>query len=816
MNYPSLTEGDFPAEKLNEEPKRTTITLLRHFSDIYTPSHPAKLLFMAKFKLPQIKTSRKVRRRYLNITVVFIFLLTLFTSFFPPVFSTPQRQFTGYSLSFLILLWNYRSELFRLILKVLNKNQSQEPDSTVKTQNKLLHIKRATISYEGPRPYLTLGFEEETGKEIIWPNEKEVAHMVMVGTTGSGKSSFLFNLLWQQMLRGGGAIFVDGGRNPQTLKNLVFMCEQARTLSRLRIVDPREPKTGHAYNPLSSGDADAITNKIMKVLNPIPAGSDAEYYKSKIYHATATLIRALTSIGKPFNIRDILCLYCLPEISFKILEEQLARYELSDALISLRTLIMETKTIRSFRDDLSNIIANLGSITTGEVGKSLCSPVTQVNLYDAVKKSQILYFMLPRMSDAEKATRLGRLLLGDIQTTIGLFYEEKEFKPIVPFLIILDEFGSYANPEFAVVFEQARKANFSVIAAIQSFGNLCNPYTGLSREFMQQVLGNSNTRMFLTVSDTETAELAARLVGRDITYFRSFSSSTQESEGADTISAKRFLNPVRTDRETVSEGYSERYDYRLRPEVFMHELGKIKGRAIVDFKDGNPIFARVCWLKPGVPPDYTYEEKIPHFAPGEAEPLSLWERVQVKLKYMNVSFEEEKKEKQPSCKLLVSARKIKGSTQYISLIVDGKEIVVNYSGKIHKRDEVIAAYRGIEYGLHAAQDKGYKVINVYSPIKTVIGQLGTGNVAEQSAEKPLFDRVKQLEKELTVTYHQPGPEETGLLDEYFPQSQTQEAGNRQAKAGQKPPAEQQKEMHPDNQESTSEQTEPWYSSLLEE
>ena len=347
---------------------------------------------------------------------------------------------------------------------------------------------------------------------------------------------------------------------------------------------------------------------------------------------------------------------------------------------------------------------------------------------------------------------------------------------------------------------------------------------------MQQVLGNSNTRVFLTVSDTETAELAARLVGRDITYFRSFSSSTQESEGADTISAKRFLNPVRTDRETVSEGYSERYDYRLRPEVFMHELGKIKGRAIVDFKDGNPIFARVCWLKPGVPPDYTYEEKIPHFAPGEAEPLSLWERVQVKLKYMDVSFEEEKKEekkeKQPFCKLLVSARKIKGSTQYISLIVDGKEIVVNYSGKIHKRDEVIAAYRGIEYGLHAAQDKGYKVINVYSPIKTVIGQLGTGNVAEQSAEKPLFDRVKQLEKELTVTYHQPGPEETGLLDEYFPQSQTQEVGNRQAKTEQKPPAEQQKEVNkkkttqketkPDNQESTSEQTEPWYSSLLEE
>jgi len=618
---------------------------------------------MPKFKPPKVKT-RRVTDRYLIIVALLIFFLTLFT----PLLSTPQGQFAGYSASFLIFLW-------------------------------------------GPRPYLTLGFEEETGKEIIWPDEKQVSHMVIVGTTGSGKSSFLFSLLWQQMLRGGRAIFVDGGRNPQTIKNLVFMCEKAQALSRLRIVDPRQPKAGHNYNPLSSGDADAVTNKIMKVLNPIPTGSEAEYYKSKIYHATATLIRALTSIGKPLNIRDILCLYSVPEISFKILEKQLARYELSDALVCLRTLIMEARNVSSFRDDLSNIIANLGSITAGDVGKSLCS-ASQVNLYEAVKKSQILYFMLPRMSDPEKAIRLGRLLLGDIQTTIGLFYEEKEFKPIVPFLIILDEFGSYASPEFAVVFEQARKANFSVIAAVQSFGNLCNPYAGLSREFMQQVLGNSNTRLSLTVSDTETAEMAARLVGRDITYFRSFSSSSQESEGADTISVKRFLNPVRTDRETVSEAYSERYDYRLRPEVFMHELGRIKGRAIVDFKDGEPIFTRVCWLKQAVPVDYSYENKIPRFAKAEVEPLSLWERVQAKLKHMEVSFREEKKEeKQPSCKLLVGARKIKGRAQYISLIVDGGRIVINYTARIPERDEVIAAYRAIEYGLSAITGHGIYPVN---------------------------------------------------------------------------------------------------------
>ncbi|RLI47770.1 MAG: hypothetical protein DRP09_22100, partial [Candidatus Thorarchaeota archaeon] len=662
------------------------------------------------------------------------------------------RQLCGYFLRFFLIIWNYHMNIKNLFSALYSASKT-----IAEKRNILPEIKRLSFDSEGPRPYLTLGYEEKTGKEIIWPDEKQPQHMIVVGTTGSGKSSFLFSLLWQQMLRGGGAVFVDGGRNPKTLKNLVYMSERAHALSRLRIVDPRDPKAGHTYNPLTSGDADAIANKIMKVLNPIPAGSDAEYYKSKIYRAVVILVRALVSIGKPFNIRDVLCLLSLPEVSFKILEEQLARYELSDALISIRTLIMEAKSTSAFRDDLSNMIANLGSIATGEIGETLSSPITQVNIYDAVKKSQILYFMLPRMSDSEKATRLGRLLLGDIQTTISLFYEEREFKPLVPFLIILDEFGSYASPEFAVVFEQARKANFSVIAAVQSFGNLSNPYAGLSREFRQQVLGNTSTRIFLTVSDTETAELAAGMVGRDITYFKSISACVQESHGADTISAKRFLNPVYTDRESVTEGYTERYDYKLRPEVFMHELGKIKGRAIVDFKDGNPIFIRTCWANPEVPDDYPYEDKIPRFEATRAEPLSLWERVQSRLKHMEISFDEEKvEEKSPaSALLLAGTKKQKGKTKYVFLLIDGKtrELISSDHGAIDSRDDVLAGYHALYNGLKTAKTKGYAIMDVYSNAKTMIGQLGTGNIADGTTEKPLFEKVKALEKEFErVTY----------------------------------------------------------------
>ncbi|HDH91332.1 MAG TPA: hypothetical protein ENF38_00095 [Candidatus Aenigmarchaeota archaeon] len=764
---------------------------------------------------PKVKIKRKVTKRYVLYAAVLTFVLTAFTSFFPPFLSTPYREMLGYTAALLMIVWNYATVLVNGAKQIKEKRQQLIQQKT--SLPKLIRYNNS--SYEGPKPYLTLGFEEKTGREIVWPNQKQCEHMIVVGSTGSGKSSFLFSLLYQQVMRGGGVAFIDGGRNPKTLKNLVYICESANALSRLRIVDPREPRTGHSYNPLSSGDADAIANKIMKVLNPIPTGSDAEYYKSKIYRATVTLVRALVSIGKPFNVKDVLCLFCLPEISFKLLEEQLSRYELLDELISLRTLIMESRSTKSFRDDLSNMIANLGSIAEGETGEALCSAGTQVNLYDAVKKNQVVYFMLPRMSDAEKATRLGRLLLGDIQTTIGLFYEEKEFEPLVPFLILLDELGSYANPEFAVVFEQARKAHFAVVAAVQSFANLANPFAGLSREFKQQVLGNTNTKVFLSVSDMEDAREMAALVGQDITYFKTYSTSVQESHGADTISAKRFLNPTITDRESVTESYSERYDFKIRPEVFMHELGKTKGKAIIDFKDGNPIFARTCWFYPSVPRNYAYEEKIPRFAPHEEEPLALWERVQAKLKHLEITFEDEKEQnlvnQKTACHIIASAQKHGSKTIYVAMLLEPKtsKILEKITGVINKRDDIIATYRAIEEAFVTAKHMHITQIDVFSPIKTVIGQLGTGNIANGSPEEPFFKKVKQQEKQFKkVSYHAATAEHHALTEKELT------AAINQAQSKQQPKTQSAKKQKTKGKNSKTEQTNDnnTYNDLFEE
>ncbi len=54
------------------------------------------------------------------------------------------------------------------------------------------------------------------------------------------------------------------------------------------------------------------------------------------------------------------------------------------------------------------------------------------------------------------AARLGRLILTDIRFTISEVLSRVNSTPNPPFLIVLDEFGSYATPDFLVVFEKSR------------------------------------------------------------------------------------------------------------------------------------------------------------------------------------------------------------------------------------------------------------------------------------------------------------------------------------------------------------------------
>ena len=90
------------------------------------------------------------------------------------------------------------------------------------------------------------------------------------------------------------------------------------------------------------------------------------------------------------------------------------------------------------------------------------------------------------------------MILTDIRFAISEVLSRTKSKPNPPFLIVLDEFGSYATPDFSVVFEKSREANVIVVEAIQSLSNLTDGHKMLSRDFAERILGNAN-KIFMSL-----------------------------------------------------------------------------------------------------------------------------------------------------------------------------------------------------------------------------------------------------------------------------------------------------------------------------
>ncbi|MFQ5779160.1 MAG: type IV secretory system conjugative DNA transfer family protein [Nitrospiria bacterium] len=482
--------------------------------------------------------------------------------------------------------------------------------------------------YVGPRPGITLGVEAETGREITLADPLLTQHISVVGSSGAGKTSFLLSMIYQQIRRGGSVIFMDGKRRHTGFAKMAWLADACGRSADLRVIDPQDPTLSHAYNPLMAKDAEkeagVVAGKIHKLMPSIPDGHPASYYSNLAYEAILKMVRALHRLKRSFSYRDVLALFESPDQAFRILKQELYQDSFMESLIEVEKFVRKFRAMGQMSDLLSGLISELGAISSKPMGDFLCRPVNDVDFYQAIKKGQIIYAALPRLQETKKSEKLGKVILTDLQSSIGAIYGEKDYRPLIPALVVLDEFGSYAISDFSVVFEQAREAGIALVAAFQLTSQLSSREKGLSRGFLETVMGNTETKVFLRLKSLESALWASDFFGQELRWFAQVSAGETVSDAEQRISLSRYLNPRHTEGRSSSLSHRQLYDQKVRPEVLLHGLGV--GEAFINW-EGEPVKVRLSWVEPEIPQGWNYAKVLPRFRRKEPTPLGLWERI---------------------------------------------------------------------------------------------------------------------------------------------------------------------------------------------
>ena len=272
-----------------------------------------------------------------------------------------------------------------------------------------------------------VGFELDSG-EAIWVTDDEIcSHGAVFAKTGVGKTLWLEGLMFQQMARGraSGFTFIDAKRDPGTLADIIMMALITGRIEDLIVIDPFDPVCSYNF-VFTTQRQDVKARKVLRCgLPPTSDQSTTKHYDRLAADAVYRVVRAMESLGLAWSVRDIAVALSAFTVAYPRLRDLLHEQGAKQAMVELGHLASSYRTAKGsldsarLTDNLRGIASELHSIANSEAGEMFCVPKAELSLTDAILRGKFIYYMLPRLEEAESAARMVKVFREDLEVSIG-------------------------------------------------------------------------------------------------------------------------------------------------------------------------------------------------------------------------------------------------------------------------------------------------------------------------------------------------------------------------------------------------------------
>jgi hypothetical protein len=374
-----------------------------------------------------------------------------------------------------------------------------------------------------------LGYDVH-GKPWLWPDSVRMKHGVIAGGTGAGKTTFLRNIIAQDLNRRFGdqpmpMIIFDGKGDQEFLEQTIPDIEASGRLQDLRVLDPSNPERSVRYNMFYALD-DLYQEHVNFIFQSF--GLHKDFFEGHQEAYLSDLVRILHYTGKIFNARDVLVM----ALDEKVLADQIAIAKARIATLpgmSMNKRLnfeMSTRTIQSSLKDrdrvekIQGLLNELVAFLEDELSVVTGSYQDLLTLDDVVDQGLILWVPLNANKNKRASEALGKILLQNIQLMVGKRYgkppsERDSSQPMLS--LLFDEIARFASPSFAHFLQTARGAKVSMLFSLQAVPQL----QLVSQAFADEVLSAPGTKMIMNGSEENTAQWFLKASSRVATKRRS-------------------------------------------------------------------------------------------------------------------------------------------------------------------------------------------------------------------------------------------------------------------------------------------------------
>jgi intracellular multiplication protein IcmO len=402
------------------------------------------------------------------------------------------------------------------------------------------------------------GNEISTGEELWFSNDDMRTHCLIFGSTGSGKTEALISLAFNALVQGSGFIYVDG-KGDNSLFAKVF--SMARSMGReddilvvnfmtgaRDIVGPQEKRLSNTMNPFANGSSSMLSQLVVSLMDASSNTPDGDMWKGRAIVFVEALMKLLVYMRDQgailLDVNVVRNYFELSRVENIVLDKVFPRDGQEPlSLNEVPELVLEPITNYLINlpgydkskkgKQVSQVLEQHGFITmqltrvfgslADTYGHILRTNLAEVDLKDVVLNRRILVVLLPAFEKSpDELSNLGKVIIASLKAMLaaGLGEEvEGDYRDIIerkptnaptPYLCVLDEYGYYAVPGFAVVPAQARSLGFSIVFAGQDLP----AFQKASKEEAASIGANCNIKLCMKLEDPlETWDFFSKSAG---------------------------------------------------------------------------------------------------------------------------------------------------------------------------------------------------------------------------------------------------------------------------------------------------------------
>ncbi len=510
------------------------------------------------------------------------------------------------------------------------------------------------------RGTIHLGNAINNQQEIWTLGRKLLTHLLILGSTGSGKTDMLLSLTGSTAYSmGGGVIYIDAKAAKELLYVFATMAQLFGRMDDVRVINYSTGnqtialrhwiKKSNTANPFARGDANTGAQTLMGLLPP--SGGDNQFFLDRAISALTVLMPVLCElrdyghlniypslIGHFISLKRFIQLannkIIMPPRIGEQDGDELTGVTISDknrsqVIYFLKNLQVEDLSKEDpgkhpeearrlfgyaegyFARTLANLAGTYGHIYETELAEAEPTNVINQNL--------LLLVLVPAMEQSkEELSALGKVVLSAIRVAMSMGlgdesegdYEDViENLPIdlkIPSIIIIDEYAQIAVPNFSVTATQGRGLGISCVFSGQDLPGF---YTA-GEEDADMIISNTLTKVQMRLEDPHKTWEAIKTIASTMDVYkdsgveRGAGMSTYQSQNGASVEKVDRVEFLDLKRQIEGEAHVFFDDEIIRAKLFHHGIPKRK--IIKNFR-----YNRMLKIKP--PPKeltFKYQDNI--------------------------------------------------------------------------------------------------------------------------------------------------------------------------------------------------------------